>query len=156
MTISRTDFLQRIMKYCAEAERSTHDVLTKLVSWGIPLEETEIILAKLRSEKFLDDHRYTNSYVTEKWNLDRWGKIKIKNALQQKNMDEKMIDDALHRIDDEDYVQGLDDLLRKKLKEIKSDNKLEDARRVMMFALSRGFEEELVKEWLDKEGFEFS
>ncbi len=155
MTISRTDFLQRIMKYCAEAERSTHDVLTKLVSWGIPLDETEIILAKLRSEKFLDDNRYANSYVKEKWNLDRWGKIKITHALQQKNIDEKIIDDALNRIDDTDYLQGLHDMLRKKLREVKSDNMMEDARRVMMFAMSRGFEEELVKEGLEREGYDF-
>jgi regulatory protein len=154
MTISRSDFLQRIMKYCAEAERSTHDVLTKLVSWGIPLEETEIILAKLRAEKFLDDNRYANSYVTEKWNLDRWGKIKIAHALHQKNLDEKIIEEALNRIDFHDYVLGLHDMLRKKLKEVKSDDRMEDAKRVMMFAMSRGFEEELILEWLGKEGFD--
>ena len=154
MTISRTNFLQRIMKYCAEAERSTHDVLTKLVSWGIPMEETEIILTKLRTEKFLDDNRFSHSYVKEKWNLDHWGKIKMAHALQQKNIDEKTIDEALSRIGEEEYIQGLHELLRKKLEEVKSDNKMEDARRVMMFALSRGFEEELIQEWLEKNGFD--
>ncbi|MGB4846504.1 MAG: regulatory protein RecX [Saprospiraceae bacterium] len=146
--------LQRITKYCADTERSTHDVLSKLVSWGVPLDETEIILAKLRAEKFLDDKRYANSYVTEKWNLDKWGRIKIENALQQKNIDPSIIHDALSIIDPEEYLQGLNELLEKKYKEVKSNNQIEDARRIMMFALSRGYEEELIQEWMEKHGFD--
>lgn len=154
MAISRTSFLQRIMKYCAGAERSTHDVLSKLKAWGVSSEEIDDMLKKLYDEKFIDDTRFALSYISEKWNLDRWGKIKIANSLQQKKLDEKIIHEALRRIDDEEYVQGLHELLRKKLKEVKSENKTDDARRVLMFALSRGFEEELILEWLDKEGFE--
>ncbi len=147
--------LQRITKYCADTERSTHDVLSKLVSWGVPLEETEIILSKLRAEKFLDDKRYSNSYVTEKWNLDKWGRIKIENALQQKNIDPSIIHDAMSIIDQEEYMLGLNELLEKKYKEVKSGNSMDEARRIMMFALSRGYEEELIQEWMEKHGFDY-
>lgn len=141
------------MQYCAEAERCTHDVLTRLVSWGLPMDETEIILTKLKAEKFLDDYRYTNSYVKEKWNLDHWGKIKIENALQQKHIDLMIIHEAISKIQQEEYLEGLNELLEKKYKEVKSNNPMDDARRIMMFALSRGFEEELIREWLEKEEF---
>lgn len=147
--------LQRITKYCADTERSTHDVLSKLISWGVPPEETEIILTKLRAEKFLDDKRYANSYVTEKWNLDKWGRLKIENALQQKNIDPVIIQDALSIIDQLEYLQGLNELLEKKYKEVKSGNNTDDARRIMMFALSRGYEEELIQEWIETQGFDF-
>ncbi len=153
MTIPRTSFLQRIMKYCAASERCTHDVLTKIEIWGVPSEEIGDMLKKLYSEKFIDDNRFALSYVSEKWNLDRWGKIKIANSLQQKNIDIKIIYEALKSIDDEEYVQGLHELLSKKLKEVRSKNKMDAARRVLMFALSRGFEVELIHEWLEKEGF---
>lgn len=152
MSTPRTDVLQRVMNYCAESERCTHDVLSKLVSWGVPLEESEIILTKLRTEKFLDDVRYTKSYVSEKWNTDHWGKIKIENSLLQKNISEEIIRHALSGIDDNEYIQVLHEMLRKKLREVSSENKPDDARRVMMYALSRGFEEELVMEWLEKGG----
>ena len=144
----------RISKYCAEAERCTHDVLTKLISWGVPLEESDIIMARLRAEKFLDDKRFTQSYVSEKWNIDHWGKIKIENALLQKNIDPIIIQEALAIIDHEEYVEALNALLEKKYKEARNENSLEDARRLMMFALGRGYEEELIKEWLEKKGFE--
>lgn len=154
MSISRSDFLNRIMQYCAENEKSTHDVLAKLKAWNVPSEEIDDILNKLCSEKFLDDTRYAKSYTSEKWNLDKWGKIKIRNSLEQKNIDENIIEDALATINDEEYVKGLHELLRNKLREVKSNDKANDAKRVMMFAASRGFEEELITEWLEKSGFE--
>ena len=144
--------LQRITKYCAESERCTHDALTKLKSWGVESKEIDDILKKLYAGKFIDDERFALSYVSEKWNLDRWGKIKIANALEQKQLDEKIIQNSLATIDEDQYVQGLNELLRKKSKELSSEKKPEDARRLMSFALSRGFEEELVMEWLEQKG----
>ena len=149
MSDEKSTYLDRVMKYCAAAERCSHDVVTKLISWGINLEEAEIILTKLRKEKFLDDKRYTQSYVSEKWNLDLWGRIKIQNALQQKQVDEMIIADAIASIDEQDYLQKLHSMMRDKLREVKSGNSKDDARRVFMYATSKGFEEELVGDWIN-------
>ncbi len=154
MSIQKSDFLNRIMQYCAEAEKSTHDVVTKLEAWGVPPDELQSILDKLRAEKFVDDIRYAKSYVSEKWNLDRWGKIKIQNTLKEKNIDELIITEALAEIEEDEYVQELQQLLVKKLKDVKSENSLDDAKRVIMFALSRGFEEELIQDWIDSQGLD--
>jgi regulatory protein len=149
MTISRSDFQQRIMKYCAEAERCSQDVLARLISWGMSPEEADIILTKLRTDKFLDDERYARSYVTEKWNLDKWGRIKIENALRQKKINDDLIADTINTIDDNEYLEALHEILRNKAREVKSENPSDDARRVMMYAQSRGFEEELVEAWIE-------
>jgi regulatory protein len=149
-----TNPLQRITSYCAESERCTHDAVSKLKLWGASPEEIEVVLNKLYAEKFIDDKRFALSYVSEKWNLDRWGKIKIANALEAKMIDEKIIQDSLDTISDEDYIQGLNELLRKKSKEISAGKTPGDARRLLSFALSRGFEEELVMEWLEAQGYE--
>lgn len=146
-----TEIIKRITKYCAEAEKCTYDVTEKLKDWGVDPMDFEIILKRLRDENFLDDTRYANSYVAEKWSLDRWGKIKIENSLLQKNIDENIIREAIHEIDDKKYLEGLHELLRTKYRDVKTSSPDTDARRVMMFALSRGFEEELITEWLEKE-----
>lgn len=145
------NILKRITKYCAGAEKSTHDVITKLTEWGVGEDDIEIILKKLRSEKFVDDTRYAKTYVSEKWDLSRWGKIKILNSLRQKNIDESVIETAMKEIDDKEYIKGLNELLHKKYKDVKSGDAAVDAKRVMMFALSRGFEEEFIKEWIAHE-----
>ena len=151
MSIPRTDFLQRIMHYCAEAERCSHDVLAKLVSWGISLAEAEIILEKLRKEKFLDDQRYAQSYVTEKWNLDKWGKLKIENNLKQKKINDGIIASVLSSIDEREYAETLDRLLHAKMKEASSGKKEDDVRCAAMFAAGRGFEEEMIQDWIDQQ-----
>jgi regulatory protein len=156
MSIPRTDFLQRLMKYCSEAERSTHDVFAKLVSWAIPPEEGEIIIQKLKNENFLNDERYAGSYVREKWNLDRWGRIKIGHALKQKNIDQRLIEKSLSAIDDDDYQKQLEEVLQKKWGEVKSENTADSLRSLMMYALNRGFEEELILEWIEKQNLESS
>ncbi len=151
MTIPKTDFIQRISKYCAEAERCTYDVKAKLISYEIPPGETEIIIEKLRKENFLNDERYTKSYVSEKWNLDHWGRMKIENSLIQKQIPEDIIRQSLSTIDEDEYKIYLEDLLKQKLREVRSGNFMDDARRVHMYAVSKGFEEELVREWLENQ-----
>jgi len=154
MAKSTTSLLQRITAYCAESERCTHDAVAKLKSWGASPEEIDDLLQKLYAGKFIDDKRFANSFVSEKWNLDRWGKIKIANSLEAKMIDENIIQNSLDTISDEDYIQGLNELLLKKSKEISASKSPGDARRLLSFALSRGFEEELVMEWLEGQGFE--
>ena len=72
-TPGKSDFLNRCMRYCSGAERCTQDVVKKLVTWEAPEDEYEVILETLRKEKFLDDTRYANSFVADKWRLDQWG-----------------------------------------------------------------------------------
>jgi regulatory protein len=145
------EVIKRISKYCAEAEKCTFDVIEKLKDWAVDSNDFDTILKKLRDENFLDDTRYANKFVAEKWTLDRWGRIKIENALLQKNMDENIIREAISEIDDKKYLEGLHDLLRTKYRDVKSGATDADIKRVVMFALSRGFEEELVTNWIEKE-----
>jgi regulatory protein len=149
MPIKRSDFPNRIKKYCAEAERSSFDVRKKLEEWKVPSEEIDDLLKMLEKEKFFDDNRFTKSYVSEKWNLDRWGKIKIQHALQQKNIDEHVIRKSLDDIDEKEYIKGLYEILRIKMREVKSSDLANDAKRTMMYALSKGYEEDLIRDWLD-------
>ena len=144
------DLLGRIMKYCAGAEKCTHDVTTKLVSWGVSPEEIDVILIKLRKEKFLDDDRYVKRFVEEKWNGDRWGRVKIAHALHQKDIPDHLIEKYFAGISDEEYHEVLNQLLERKWNELKSGNNASDLHRLQMFATGRGFEEELVQEWLEK------
>src|SRR5687767_3774136 len=133
-----SSILNRIMKYCAGSEKSTHDVLSRLQAWDVPPEDYDDIIKKLKDEKFLDDTRFARSYVSDKWNLDRWGKIKIENALRQKDIDEATIHDVLKIIDDQEYKKELHIILHKKWKEVNSPNDDDDAKRILMYALSRG------------------
>lgn len=147
--------LKRILDYCAKAERCSHDVRRKLSAWQVEEEESESILHKLRSDKFLDDDRFIKSYVAEKWNLDQFGKEKIKNNLLQKGFSEASIHQALENIDDKQYREALEKILRQKENSLQEGDPATLARKLYAFGLAKGFEEELVLEWIEKQGFSF-
>lgn len=149
-----SDILHRILQYCAKSEHCTQDVRQKLISWIVPDDEIEEILVRLRHEKFLDDNRYALSFVTEKWKLDHWGKEKIRNSLLSKGMDEETVQQVLETISEEEYLKGMDQLLNKKRNELKTVDPSSLVKRLMSFAISRGFEEEKVIQWLEANGFD--
>ena len=143
------------MQYCAQAERCSQDVVQKLTSWNTPEEIIEIILEKLREDKFLDDTRYANSYVADKWKLDQWGRNKIRNGLFQKGFGEIEILAALETIDQKEYIAGMQNLLAKKRDTIFQEPPISQMKKILSFGYSRGFEEELIWQWLEKEGLSF-
>jgi regulatory protein len=150
-TPGKSDFLSRSMRYCSGAERCTQDVVKKLVSWEAPEEEFETILETLRKEKFLDDTRYAHSYVADKWRLDQWGKVKIRNGLFQKGISEALIEMAIETIDLEGYTAILHHLLMKKRESIKRESTTSQMQKLLSFGASRGFEEELIWSWMERE-----
>lgn len=146
--------LKRISKYCALQERCTHDVVIKLTAWEVEEIEADETIEWLRKENFLNDQRYLMSYVAEKWNLNHWGKIKLSHGLQQKGFNEETIKKVLDTIDTVVYKSGLNDLLHKRKNELHGQELLVQANKLISFAQQKGFEEELILEWIDEQGID--
>lgn len=140
--------LVKIMKYCAQAEHCTQDVMRKLISWEVPEEEAKEMLQWLRREKFLDDVRYARSFVAEKWNLQGWGKVKILHQLLEKEIEETMALGALNEIPEAEYQTMLERILHVKWMELRKSQDPASIRKVAAFGLSRGFEEERIEAWV--------
>src|SRR5687768_15024135 len=132
------DPLKRIMKYCAVSERAPHDVRQKLSEWDLPPDKIQAIMQKLADEKFIDEFRYAKTFVSEKWEINRWGRLKMEDTLHRKNITQDVIQSALNIIDEKEYRDKVEQILLKKYKELKSKSPKEDAKRLMMFAIGRG------------------
>lgn len=148
MAKKEKNILQDIMQYCAKAEHCTQDVVTKLKTWEVNEIEIDTILEKLRLENFLNDARYAKAYINDKWKLDGWGKKKIRHQLFLKNIDEKFIEGPLASIDAEEYKAELNEQLLKKEREWTSLDQQQILTKLFNFAVSRGFEEELIMQWI--------
>ena len=153
MAKKEKNILGDIMQYCAKAEHCTLDVVTKLKGWDVDEVEIDSILEKLRQENFLNDARYAQAYVNDKWKLDRWGKKKIRHQLFLKNIDDKFIEGSLAAIDEEEYKTELASQLSKKEKELFGIEAEQMKVRLYNFGVSRGFEEEFIFNWLDNRGY---
>ncbi len=153
--MSPQEALQRISMQCARREYCLSEVREKLYRWEIEKSEAEKIVLQLEREEFVDENRYARAFVHDKFNYDRWGRTKIKAALMQKRISDSDIRDALSQIQSEAYMEMLTAILQQKLRSLQRNASEEcgndaeemdyDTRqRLMRFAVSRGFEPELI------------
>jgi len=150
-TIKITDekvALAKAQHYCAYQERSQQEVRNKLYEWGLWTAAVENIITKLIEENYLNEERFAKAYTRGKFNQKNWGKIKIKQGLQLKNVSPPLIKKALMTIDIDDYMATLTYIIEKKAATLPEKNQLKRRYKLQQYALSRGFETDLAADVL--------
>jgi len=130
--------------WCAYQERSQFEVRNKLVEYGIFNEEAENIISQLIQENFLNEERFALAFARGKFRIKRWGRIKIKLELKQHKVSEYCISKALKQIDGNEYFATLEKIIEKKTKEIKESNKIKKQYKIIKYAMSRGYEQDII------------
>jgi regulatory protein len=139
----------RMASLCSRSEQCSQDIHKKITAAGLSDEQADEITEKLKSEKFIDDERFINSYVSDKFRFNKWGKIKIRYYLKMKGLPDLLIQNGLNGIDDEKYVEALIKTMKEKAHTIKKKNKFEKMGQIIRFAQNRGFEPELIHRHLN-------
>ena len=148
--ISAQSALSKVMFICSRQEKCCFDIRKKLRDWNLSYDDQDEIIQTLIEEKFLNEERYTNFYVRDKFRFNKWGKIKISHHLKQKQIPENLIDNALDQINEKDYKESLVDILSHKIKSIKEDDPYQLRAKLYRFAQGRGFESHLALNFIDK------
>ena len=142
----------KLAAFCAYQERCYQEMYQKLEEWKIDESEHYAIITLLEEENFLNEKRFAESYVRGKFSYKKWGRRKIRYALLQKNISEKMIQDALaSEIDDKEYFATLAELLEKKWSDLleKEEDSFKRMAKATNYALQKGYENELIREILE-------
>lgn len=137
--------LQSLMRLCARSEKSSGDALRLMQQWQVPHTERQGVLERLVKERFIDDGRYAEAYVREKSRLSGWGARKIAMQLRQKGVSQAIIDDALRQLDSTVELPRLVDKLRRKIRTTKYTSDYELRGKLMRYALSLGFDYDIVQ-----------
>lgn len=140
--------LGKAMALCSRREYCCDDIRTKLDSWGISGNNAGKVISELIKEKFIDERRYANAFVRDKFNYNKWGKIKIASNLKMKRIPSDVIKEALDSLDYDDYRNMLEKLISAQRKKIHAKNQYDLKAKLMRYALSKGFESGLVYEIL--------
>jgi regulatory protein len=138
--LSQKEALTLITGYCSREERCSADVISKLKEHNLPQTVIDDILEFLIKEKYLDDLRYANAFVSDKFRFNKWGRIKIGYMLKQKHVSENIIETALDTIDNEAYIELLTEELTKKKRSLKNLPEYVLKGKLYQFAAGRGFE----------------
>ncbi len=141
--------LKKAAAYSSKQEVCTADIAAKLQLWGADADQTEEIVSYLIEQKYIDNERFCRAFVNDKLRFNKWGKLKITQALRMKQIPDSMLDRVFSEMDVSLYEQTLSELLRKKVREIKAASDYERRGKLLNFALQRGFEyavaEQLIK-----------
>ncbi len=89
----------------------------------------------------IDDELYVKSYVSDKHNISRWSKNKIRYSLRAKNITDSLIEDNLSEISDEQEYGKAYNFAKKKTRNDYSDK---NKQKVYRYLASKGFEFDIV------------
>lgn len=137
-------YLSKAQFICSKSEKCTNDIIEYLKKNELSPDEIETIINELVAHKFIDDFRYSRSYVNDKLKFSKWGRVKIRHALKQKKVPYHLIENAISEIDEETYFEILKNLVHNKNKTINKQDDLKRKQSLLRFATSRGFEYNLI------------
>jgi len=142
--ISYKAALSKAMAICSHREYCVEDIRLKLNSWGIGEDDIRKIINCLISENFINEKRYSEAFVKDKFKYNKWGKVKIKANLKMKNIPQEIISSALDSIEKDLYRQSLIELLKAHRRIVKGKNQYDIKGKLLRYGLSKGFESELL------------
>lgn len=136
--------LVKMQSWCAYQERSQQDARDKLYELGMWTEAVENIIVQLIQDNFLNEERFACSFARGKFAIKKWGRVKIKQELKQKRVDDYCLKKAMKEIDETEYIKTLKKLIELKRNVIKEPNQIKLKYKLMNYALSKGYEKDLI------------
>lgn len=133
-----------LAQHCSYRERSAAEVLQKMERMGIIEAERPALLDKLQQDGFQSESRFARAFSRDKVNLEEWGRIKIRQHLQQRGVEESQIQDAFTFIDEELYHANLSRILKRHAAGLRGKSAFELRGRLLRFASGRGYETDLI------------
>ncbi len=143
-------FLQ-LATLCAQSEHCQWEMTEKMRRWELDEGSQARIMQRLVKERYVDDERFSRAFVKDKIRYNKWGRRKVEQALWQKHIDEGIRQQVLSEIDDEEYLNVLRPLLKQKRKSTKAADEYDMTRKLVRFAMSRGFTFDIIRQCLDVE-----
>src|SRR5580700_2609947 len=98
--MNREEALQKLKSFCAYQPRCNSEAREKLQDLGLSDSEGEKILEQLVKESYLSEERYAVHFARGRFRIKNWGRLKIKFALFQKQVNKHSIEKGLAEIDE--------------------------------------------------------
>ncbi len=149
--LTPTQALLKAESTCAYQERCQQEMRDKLYEWGLHSNDVENVIANLITSGFLNEERFAKAYARGKFRIKKWGRIKIKNELKARKISDYCIKQAMKEIDGDEYLKTLKAVIAKKSKDIKGGKVHIRNYKLAQYALSKGFESDLIWEVLKEE-----
>lgn len=129
--------------FCVYQDRCKKEVLDKLNSFQLSDKQKSKIIDHLIFYSFLNEQRFAESYVSGKFRIKKWGRIKIRQGLISKGVSKEMIKNAIDEIDPDAYYKILKNIAERKWNDLDNQEPFQRKIKTLRFLTSRGYEQDL-------------
>ncbi len=148
--ISTEQALAKLQRYCVYQDRCHKEVRSKLLDLGIYGEDLEFVIVELIKDNFLNEERYACSFARGKHRIKKWGRVKIRQELWKRNISDYCMKKAMQEIEEEDYLETLEQLLTKKAALLREKDIFKKRTKLANYAIQKGYESQLIWESIKK------
>ena len=144
------EILNRFKRYCKYQERCKSDLENKLNKLEVPNKMKELIIHELSEKEFFNNKRFSNEYAIGKFRNNNWGKIKIRYTLRLKSIEKNIIDDALKKIPEDEYLSAFNKIANKHWINGSQLDLIPRKKRFFRTLQSKGWEFDLINKFLSE------
>ncbi len=135
---------QKLVNYCVYQDRCHAEVEQKMRDFLLIPEAKDEIFLYLMQENYLNEERFTRSYIRGKFYIKHWGRNKIRMNLKMKGITEKLIASCMDEIDDLDYEKTLEKLYDNYFSTQKGLKDYQKKSKTIRHLMSKGYEYDVI------------
>ena len=141
--------LEKMRSYCMYQERCIQEVKKKLTRLQVVPKTKSKIINHLIDDDYLNEVRFTKSFIQGKLRIKKWGRIKLNYELKIRGVKKYIIDEEINKISKEDYYDYFNEFSNNKIKTLKG-SKEQKKRSFINYFTYRGWENNLIYEKLNE------
>jgi regulatory protein len=148
--LTKEQALQKLKFYCRYQQRCRDEIKHKLFELGVNKKEHDELINELIKENSFDEETFAIAFAIGRFKMKQWGRRKIQYGLKEKRVNDDVIQKALTKIDEKDYLMVLQRLTKEKYASLKHDQYLIRKKKTMDYLIQKGYEVALVKTSVEK------
>lgn len=142
--ITESEAFSKMSALCAKSEYCIYDIRRKLAKWDMTQEERDNVIALLLKNKFIDEQRYAQAFIYEKFHYNGWGVMKIENELRLRGISQHNINEAKNEISESETLEYLKQILCAKRPSTHGKTQYEIKAKLYRYAYSKGYTTEQI------------
>lgn len=144
------EIYNQALKYISIRLRSKKEMDQYLINKKYPQELIAKLIKQLSKQGYLDDYRFAEALINDRFQFSKDGPFKIKRRLEEHNLESLIIEELINKIDQQQIILKMEKLLARqiKLKSKESGYKLKN--KLFAYLYNLGYDKELILESLTK------